>query len=71
MLLLAISATGSRRVTEVGFALALIGAIVLVGAFVPKARRLAVPIAGLLMAIGFLLALIVLHWGMNPYVRHK
>ena len=71
LLLFAIHYSSSRRLTEVGIGLAILGALALLGAVVPRARSTAIPLSGLLMAIGLVLVLIAVRWGVNPYVRHK
>ena len=56
----------TRQLSEVGLVVALLGGLaVAVGA----GRRLTTAIGGLLIAIGLLLALIALHFGVSPY-RH-
>jgi hypothetical protein len=61
--------TVSRRLAQVGDLLCLIGALVLVGAACRSFRRWGLLIGGLVLAAGFVLLLVSLHWGVNPYRR--
>lgn len=59
----------SRRITEVGALLGLIGALVLAGSAFPFLRRPGVLVGGLLLAACFVLLIVGIHYGVNPYSR--
>lgn len=59
----------SRRITEVGALVALIGALVLAGAALRPFRAAGLFVGGLVLAIGLALLLVAIHFGVNPYRR--
>ncbi len=59
----------SRRITEVGALLGLIGALVLAGGALPLLRRVGVLLGGLILAAAFVLLIVGIHYGVNPYSR--
>jgi peptidoglycan/LPS O-acetylase OafA/YrhL len=67
LLLAAIHYSTSRRITEIGLLIALLGAAALAAAIVPAARRRSVPLAGGLLFLGLLLVLIAVHFGVSPF----
>lgn len=66
-----ISATASRRLTQAGILLGLIGAVVLVLGTLPFMKRFGLLVGGLLLAAAFLLMGVAVHWGISPYVPKK
>jgi hypothetical protein len=69
--LAAISAASSRRVTQAGDLLGLIGAIFLVLGTLPFFKRTGLLIGGLCLIGAFALIGIGVHWGLSPYVPKK
>ncbi|MGD0166918.1 MAG: hypothetical protein ABSC51_06470 [Gaiellaceae bacterium] len=63
--------TVSRRMTEAGVVLGLVGAILLVLGGLPFMKRFGTIIGGLCLVAAFLLIGIAVHWGVNPYLRVK
>ena len=59
-LLAVLSASSSRRITE-------IGGLALVGSALPFLRRIGPVLGGLLLAIGFGLLIVAVHFGVNPF----
>ena len=57
----------TRQVTELGALLGLIGGLALAAAVVPGFRKAGLILAGLLLAVGFVLIIYGLHFGLNPY----
>lgn len=68
MLVATLDHSSSRQVMEFGLVLMLLGGVALVTAVHPQARKAAVPVAGGLLAVGALLALVSVHWGVSPFV---
>ncbi len=69
--LAALSPSASRRITQAGDLLGLLGAIFLVlGAF-PFLKRVGLLTGGLCLVAAFLLIGIGIHWGVSPYVPKK
>lgn len=66
MLATALHYAATRRITEIGFVIALLGGLVLAAG---RSRRAWVGLGGLLIAVGLGAALIALHFGVSPY-RH-
>jgi hypothetical protein len=66
-LLATFSAASSRRITEIGALLGLIGGLILAGSTMPFLRRSGVALGGLLLAAGFVLIILAVHFGLNPY----
>jgi hypothetical protein len=58
------SATTSRRVLELGLLAGLIGGVILA---LSSGRRVAVFVGGMLVALGFGLAILAVHFGMSPF----
>jgi hypothetical protein len=56
----------TRRITEIGLLIALLGGLVLA---LGSRRRTWVALGGLLIAVGLGTALVALHFGVSPY-RH-
>ncbi len=69
--LAALSASSSRRVTQAGDLLGLLGAIFLVLGALPFLKRGGLLIGGLCLVAAFLLIGIGVHWGVSPYVPKK
>ena len=67
LLLATLSASSSRRITEIGALIGLIGGLVLAASFLPFLRRIGLILGGLLLAAGFALLIIAIHYGVNPY----
>ena len=63
----ALSAHTTRRATELGALLGLLGGLALAGAAFPSFRRWGLIIAGVLLVVGFALIIYALHFGVNPY----
>jgi hypothetical protein len=57
----------SRRMTEVGALLGLIGGLALVGGAFPFFRRPGLIVGGLLLVVGFALIIYAIHFGVSPY----
>ena len=57
----------TRRITEIGLLVALLGGLVIA---VGSSRRAWVGLGGLLIAVGLAAALLALHFGVSPY-RHS
>ena len=69
--LAAMTPAASRRITQAGDLLGLIGAILLVlGAF-PFLKKVGLLAGGLCLVGAFLLIGIGIHWGVSPYVPIK
>lgn len=66
-LLAVLSASNSRRISEIGALLGLIGGLALVVSILPLLRRAGLIVGGLLLAAGFALLILALHFGVNPY----
>jgi hypothetical protein len=68
IVLASLSHGASRKMTEIGLALGMLGAL---GLAVGNLRGSRVPgaalVGGLLLAAGLALVLIVVHWGITPY----
>ena len=56
----------TRRITEIGLLVALLGGLVIA---IGSSRRAWVGLGGLLIAVGLAAALVALHFGVSPY-RH-
>jgi hypothetical protein len=69
--LASISAASSRRITQAGDLLGLIGAIFLVLGTLPFLRRTGLLIGGLCLVAAFALIGIGVHWGLSPYIPKK
>ena len=65
--LASLTAHASRQVTEVGALLGLLGGLALAAGVLPFMRKASFVVAGLLIAVGFLLIIYALHFGLNPY----
>jgi len=65
--LASLTAHASRQVTELGALLGLLGGLALVAGVLPFMRKFSLIVAGLLLAVGFLLMIYALHFGLNPY----
>jgi hypothetical protein len=61
--------TVSRRMTEAGVFLGLVGAVLLVLGGLPFMKRVGMIAGGLCLVVAFLLIGIAVHWGINPYLR--
>jgi hypothetical protein len=57
----------SRRVTEIGLLLCLIGAVALAVTAITGQRMHGRLIGGLLLALGFLLLIVAVRYGVNPF----
>jgi hypothetical protein len=66
-LLATLSASSSRRITEIGALLGLIGGLLLAGSSMPFLRRSGLVLGGLLVAACFVLLILAIHFGVNPY----
>ena len=66
-LLAVLSASSSRRITEIAALVGVIGGLALVGSALPFLRRIGPVLGGLLLAIGFGLLIIAVHFGVNPF----
>jgi hypothetical protein len=63
-----LSSTTSRHVAEIAVFLAMVGAFLLAGSgTLPSLRRLGLMIGGLVLAMGLLLLLFAIHYGVNPF----
>jgi hypothetical protein len=69
--LAAFGMTVSRRMTEAGDLLGLIGAVLLVLGGLPFLKRVGMIVGGLCLVAAFLLIGVAVHWGVNPYLRVK
>jgi hypothetical protein len=69
--LAAFGMTISRRMTEAGDLLGLIGAVLLVLGGLPFLKRAGMIVGGLCLVAAFLLIGAAVHWGVNPYLRVK
>jgi hypothetical protein len=70
VLLAALSASTSRRTMELGALLGLVGGLVLaVVGLRSSLQKVGLLIAGLLLALGFVLLIVAWHYGVNPYHR--
>jgi hypothetical protein len=68
IVLASLSHGASRKITEVGLALGVLGALGLaVGHFRGSRAPAAALIGALLLAAGLALVVIVVHWGVSPY----
>jgi hypothetical protein len=68
IVLASLSHSASRKLTEVGLAIGILGAL---GLAVGRARVPAAALWGaLLLAAGLVIVLIVVHWGVLPYRTH-
>lgn len=68
IVLASLSHGASRKITEVGLALGVLGALGLaVGHFRSSRAPAAALIGALLLAAGLALVVIVVHWGVSPY----
>jgi hypothetical protein len=65
--LASLTAHASRQVTELGALLGLLGGLALAAGVLPFMRKFSLIVAGLLIAVGFLLVIYALHFGVNPY----
>jgi hypothetical protein len=52
---------------EIGLLLGMIGSLVLAAGVLPSFRRYSLPVGGLLLAVGFALAIWAVHYGISPY----
>jgi len=69
---LALHFAASRRVTQLGLLAGLIGGVVVAFSGVSRGRRRGgLLLGGLLIALGFGLVIIAVHFGASPYRRHK
>ena len=66
-LLAVLSASNSRRISEIGALLGLLGGLALAVSTLPLLRRLGLIVGGLLLAAAFALLILALHFGLNPY----
>jgi hypothetical protein len=62
-----LSAASSRRITEIGALAGVIGALLLAGSAIPFLRHVGLVLGGLLLAVGFALLIVAVHFGVNPY----
>jgi len=69
--LAAFGMTVSRRMTEAGDLLGLIGAVLLVLGGLSFFKRVGMIVGGLCLVAAFLLIGVAVHWGVNPYLRVK
>jgi hypothetical protein len=63
--------TVSRRMTEIGALLGLVGGILLVLGGLPFLKRTGMVLGGIFLIGAFALIGIALHWGINPYLHVK
>jgi hypothetical protein len=70
-LLAALSPTASRRITQAGDLIGLLGAILLVLGAMPFLKKVGLLAGGLCLVVAFLLLGIGVHWGVSPYVPKK
>lgn len=63
----ALTAHGTRQLTELGALCGLLGGVALVVASVQRFRRSSLIVAGGLLVVGFALIIYGLHFGLNPY----
>ncbi len=66
-LLATLSFNASRRTMEIGLLLGMIGSLALAAGALPSFRRYGLPVGGLLLAVGFALAIWAVHFGISPY----
>jgi len=66
MLALTLHYAATRRITEIGLAVALLGGLTVAAG---SSRRAWVGLGGLLIAVGLAAVLVALHFGVSPY-RH-
>jgi drug/metabolite transporter (DMT)-like permease len=59
--------SGSRQFTEIGLLLCMIGAVVLAATAVTGRRMDGRVVGGVFLVLGFLLLLVAVHYGVNPY----
>ena len=64
-----LSAGSTRRLLEIGFAVAAIGGVSLLAAGLTARHRELLSLAGVLVAVGGVLAVIAVHWGVTPWNR--
>jgi hypothetical protein len=68
IVLASLSHSTSRRLTEIGLAVGVLGALGLAAGHLRGSRAPGAALAGaLLLAAGLALMLIVVHWGVTPY----
>jgi energy-converting hydrogenase Eha subunit C len=67
MLAIAIHFAASRRLAEVGCLLGALGGIAVLLSAAPLMRRVMVIAGGLLLAGGFVLLLVSIHYGASPF----
>jgi hypothetical protein len=70
-LLAVYSASNSRRIIEVGALAGVIGALLLAGSALPFLKRIGLVLGGLLVAAGFALLIVAIHFGVNPFHAAK
>jgi hypothetical protein len=58
----------TRRITEIGLLVAVVGGLVIA---LGSSRRSWVGLGGLLIAVGLAAALVALHFGVSPYRRGR
>ncbi len=69
MLALAFNFDSSRRLVEIGCIVAALGGLAVLFSAVPLMRRIMVIAGGALLAAGFVLLLLSIHYGVNPFKR--
>ena len=73
IILASLSHGASRKITEIGLALGMLGALGLAVGHLRGGSRApaAAPVGALLLAAGLALVLIVVHWGVTPYFGNR
>jgi hypothetical protein len=69
--LAAMSPAASRRITQAGDLLGMLGAVFLVLGTFPFLKKVGLLAGGLCLLAAFLLIGIGIHWGVSPYVPKK
>jgi len=70
VMIAALSTSTSRRTMELGALLGLVGGLLLAAvALRPSFQKVGLLLGGLLLALTFLLLIVALHFGVNPYHR--
>jgi hypothetical protein len=67
IVLASLSHSASRKVSELGFAIGILGALAIAAGGLPRPRGRIALIGGLALAAGLVLVIVAIHWGVSPY----
>ena len=68
IVLASLSHSTSRKISELGFAIGILGALAVAAGSLPRPRARVALIGGLALAAGLALEVIAIHWGVSPYL---